>query len=454
MKGGRVAAAVLLGVAAWLGVLLWRSGALLLELWRVGGTSPDLRRLAVAVLLLAAAETAVLAALRLRPAARGNVALAAATTVGMFYGGEIALAVSRPDPGAKLRDKLARLEAMRRAGLDPSPGVEPVRFVWAHEPGSPRWLSVGGRPTLPLGGISRRRTIDCREAGDWLVFDTDEHGFHNPGGLWSAPLDVAFLGDSFVHGSCVPSEANMVAAVRRVRPATLNLGTAGGGPLLMLAQLREYLPALRPRAVVWSHFSGNDLLDLRAESQHPLLARYLEPGHVQGLASRQDDVDRALGDYAATIMMPALERRSRRRVDMGALLALRELRAAAGLTLSAPYRLAASAPELALFARVLAEAKRTVEGWGGRLVFAYLPAWEEPPRQLGEAEYHRLRREAGARARAIARDLELPLVDVEAAFAAHPDRGELYACPGCHYSPQGYGVAAAAVLAALDREGR
>ena len=129
------------------------------------------------------------------------------------------------------------------------------------------------------------------------MFDSDEHGFHNPPGQWRAPLDLAFLGDSFVHGSCVPSEANMVAVVRRARPSTLNLGTPGGGPLIMLAQLREYLPALRPRTVVWCHFSGNDLLDLRRESEHPLLVRYLEPGFTQSLAAKQEAIDRGLEDY-------------------------------------------------------------------------------------------------------------------------------------------------------------
>ena len=143
---------------------------------------------------------------------------------------------------------------MRRQGREPSPGVEPVRFVWAHAPGAPTSVTIDGAAVLPLGGLSRRTTLDCKEGGDWLVFQTDEHGFHNPPGAWSAPsLELAFLGDSFVHGSCVPSEQNMVERVRARHPATLNLGTAGGGPLIMLAQLREYLPALRPPRLPQGH---------------------------------------------------------------------------------------------------------------------------------------------------------------------------------------------------------
>jgi hypothetical protein len=310
---------------------------------------------------------------------------------------------------------------------------------------------IDGAPVLPLGGISRRTTLDCKEAGDWLVYETDEHGFHNPPGAWSVPaLDLAFLGDSFVHGSCVPSEANMVERVRRRHPATLNLGTAGGGPLIMLAQLREYLPALRPRTVLWCHFSGNDLLDLRREWDHPLLKRYLEQGHAQGLGARQPALDRAMEDYAQGTLLTALARRSRRRLELSPVLLLRELRGAAGLALAEPYRLSPTEEEYALFTRVLEEARRTVEAWGGRLVFVYLPGWSEPPRQLGEAEYARVKAGVGQRTRALVAGMGLTLVDVEQAFEAQGDTASLYACRGCHYGPRGYDLAARTVMAALE----
>jgi hypothetical protein len=454
MTSGRVASAVLLGAAAVAGVFLWRSASLLRELWRPGVETRDLVRVALVVAVLLAAEAALLASLRLAPPRRASAALAAVSTLAVLYACEVALALAGPRPGAKLQEKLARLAEMRGRGANPSPGIEPVRFVWAHEPGSPSWLLIDGEPTLPLGGLSRRATLDCKEAGDWLVFDADEHGFHNPRGRWRPPLDLAFLGDSFVHGSCVPSESNMVAAVRRARPSTLNLGTPGGGPLIMLAQLREYLPALRPRTVVWCHFSGNDLLDLRRESEHPLLVRYLDPGFTQSLAAKQDAIDRGLEDYAERTMLPALERRSRQMVQPTHLLALRGLRTATGFALAAPYRLSPTPEEYASFARVLGEARRTVEAWGGRLVFAYLPAWEDAPRQLGEAEYHRVREQVGARTLELVHSMGIPVIDISRAFAAHSDPLSLYACPGCHYGPEGYALAGREILAGLQREGR
>ena len=63
------------------------------------------------------------------------------------------------------------------------------------------------------------------------------------GNLEVGHMDIAALGDSSLHGYCVPSDKNFVALIRRDYPATLNLGVAGNGPLLMLAKLKEYLTA-------------------------------------------------------------------------------------------------------------------------------------------------------------------------------------------------------------------
>jgi hypothetical protein len=65
-----------------------------------------------------------------------------------------------------------------------------------------------------------------------------------------------------------------------------------------------------------------------------------------------------------------------------------------------------------------------------------------------------VRRESDARALALVRAMGIPVIDVERAFAAHPDTDDLYACRGCHYSPEGYALAASTILVGLRREGR
>ena len=145
------------------------------------------------------------------------------------------------------------------------------------------------RTLLPLAGIALRPTVLCNEVGPYVVYESDEHGFNNPAGSWDGPVRVVALGDSFTHGRCVPPEKNLVAVIRERHPRTLNLAMSGNGPLLELAILREFAPALRPAFVLWFYYEGNDLtMDLFQEKRHPILLRYLEdPAFRQDLLSRQ-----------------------------------------------------------------------------------------------------------------------------------------------------------------------
>ena len=36
-----------------------------------------------------------------------------------------------------------------------------------------------------LGTISNTTTVLCSEGGDWSIYESDEHGFNNPKGLYS-----------------------------------------------------------------------------------------------------------------------------------------------------------------------------------------------------------------------------------------------------------------------------
>ena len=59
--------------------------------------------------------------------------------------------------------------------------------------------------------------------------------------------------------------------VRQHYPATLNLGIAGDGPLMMLATMREYLDEINPKIVLWFYCEDNDLVELLGERKTRLL---------------------------------------------------------------------------------------------------------------------------------------------------------------------------------------
>jgi hypothetical protein len=153
---------------------------------------------------------------------------------------------------------------------------------------------------FPLGSISGVTTVFGNETGQYLVYDSDEHGFHNPSGVWGVEsLDIAAVGDSYTHGASVSSNQNFVALIREQFPRTLNLGQGGSGPIAELGTILEYLPTRRPRLVLWLFWPGNDLNeDIHREKASPRLMGYLnDPPILQKLPLQQQAIDDAMREY-------------------------------------------------------------------------------------------------------------------------------------------------------------
>jgi len=333
------------------------------------------------------------------------------------------------------RDQFEVVRDLRKRGIDAFPATFPA---WQGLPSEEAGL-------LPLGGISRVTTVFCNEMGQYILYRSDEHGFHNPEGIWSSPrFEVAVLGDSFAQGACVPTEQNFVELLRRKYPSTLNLGMVGNGPLLMLAGLKEFLVELRPGIVLWVYTEGNDLtFDLNREKRYTFLSDYLLPTHRQGLLTRQSEGDaflRGLMDreytsrQAATMRMSAPARFWR----------LWSLRQALGLQVG-ETKVDHARVDLPLFRRILEEARRTTRGWGGELYFVYLPAEARYHDEKYGREYDWSRRQVLS----IVEDLQLRLIDLHPPISRHRDIPELYAYRGAHFSPAGNRLVAETILEGL-----
>jgi hypothetical protein len=336
------------------------------------------------------------------------------------------------------RMRLEVLLDLRLAGIMAWPLVFPGASLGHPEPALP----------YPLGGISSVTTVHCNETGSYLIYRSDEHGFQNPAGTWTAnPLEVAIVGDSFAQGNCVESSQNAAARIRSVFPATLNLGMEGDGPLTELAAIREFLPELRPEHVVWVFCAANDLIyDLPAEMKNPVLKQYLNPGFRQNLASRQQEVDAMLQKRASGLLEEATvaRKKSQARWDYFAgWLRLRMLRHSAGLRLT--VRKPVESVDLELFRRILLEARDTIASWNGRLFFVYLPSQEV----FLDPDFARDNEGERRRILSLLQDLGIPVIDLRAAFEAVPDPNSLYAIPGAHLNPAGYDLMGKTIAGAL-----
>jgi lysophospholipase L1-like esterase len=344
-------------------------------------------------------------------------------------------------PARDARTKAQIVEDLRAQGFDASPYITVFHIEARAESGdisSP--IVVNGREVWPFASRSRAKLVVCREGAEYLVYDSDEHGFNNPPGMWhEQPLQIAAVGDSFTHGECVSREKSFMGLVRARYPATLNLGVSGTGPLSQLAIIREYLPLLRPKVVLWVFFAGNDINDMEHERGSPLLRRYLENGFTQGLSLLQPEIDNAFRLRADAALRQQLDldaaRENQRRVDIAKLHHVRLL-----LRLSRDRQPAPSEASFDRLRTIVKAAKETVHAWEGQLLLVYLPSWTLYRRELqrGDEEITR------TRVIAMAQAVGIPLIDVQTALqSASTTPLTLYQG---HFNEAGNEVAANAIL--------
>ncbi len=418
----------------------------------------------------------------LRRSRAAAVLLGAGLSAALLWGAEALLALLHPDPlhvaRARARaegrpvDDRSRAEvvaALRRSGVDAVPRIVPASLLVPGPDGVLRSRLVSsGAELLPLSGLGSRTTVLCAEAGPYAVFESDRHGLRNPPAVWAGgPIELALVGDSFTLGECVADGETIADALRARWPATANLGYTGHSPLLELAALVEYGPALRPRTTLWLYFE-NDLawFDLERSAKSPLLMRYREPGFSQRLLERRAEIDARLGELVADDFAGAADLRAAERMvpaEPSPLAALRSLldleRLSRVLGRMRPAPPGDAAPErIALFREILARARSVTASWGGELVVVYLPGVWRFDRFVGLPSWTGPAvRDA---VRDAAQDLALPFVDVSEAFAAHAAPLSLFAYPGQsaragapHMNAAGYARSAEVIAAALEHEG-
>lgn len=455
---------------------------------RVDGDAAPL----VYYLVPALAAVLLFGSLRLAPSIRTGVALVLFSTAVSLYSFELALElvnrlISREQqtlwtPTTKrdldelvriaekhgvtydTRSKLEVVTQLRSADLGVSPAIVPKGLLALQDDGTLRSrVSIDGQEVLALGGISNRTTVFCNESGEWITYFSDEHGFHNPAGIWDlSDIDVAVLGDSYAHGVCVPSSSNAVALIRDRYPATLNLGMLGNGPLMELALLKEYAARFRPRLVLWFFYEENDFADLKNARNSPLLMSYLEGSYRQDLLALQPAIDEALEDHVA---------REMKEVQMGggglpdgptgsrevwsatrSVLVLRKLRGrlklAVGSGRAQEDHRVVSDDTMDLLRNVLAEAKATAASWGGELYLVYLP---ERQRYTDRYAAH-LNETNRQRTLRLTEELGIPVIDIHSAIQSHDDPLSLYPFRRRgHFNEDGYRLVAETVLKSVAR---
>jgi hypothetical protein len=445
----------------WAGLLGLVATAEALRLW----SSPDVLGWALKVGLPASGSLVSLLCLRLPRAAQQNTIIMVSSAGVALVVADACVALFLP-PRQSVQEALRQewqraglpvdgrsvmdvVRDLRRQGIAAYPKLNPAAHLVSSTGDVRADITIGGVEVVPMGTIPSALSVYCNETGSYVTYTSDEHGFNNPPGIWTTPgLDIAFIGDSYTEGACVPPEANMVARVREKVPATVNLGMAGNGPLIELASLSEYLPARRPRVVVWEYTEGNDLVDLLKERRSPILRRYLEDGFTQGLGARRNALAAALTAYVDSridvVARPPSGGMRRIPRSVADVLLLAHLRGHVRPVLQLEAREAARADNLRLFRTIAQKLKERVRSWGGALVFVYLPSpsrydrlsrpWTVSPSLLSTRDD----------VLAIINELEIPSLDLDPVLR----RGvpSYYVHGIGHLSTDGYRAAGDAIL--------
>jgi GNAT superfamily N-acetyltransferase len=366
--------------------------------------------------------------------------------------------------GFDRRTRLEVLADLRQKGVAAIP--HPSSHGYLRDRGDGTFVSQfasEGREFLPLGGVRGRTAVVCNENGQYLIVQPDRYGFNNPPSVWEMPsVAVAAVGDSFTYGICVDPAESYIGRIRKAHPATINLGITSNGPLFELATLKEYLPAVKPRLVLWFFFE-NDIEDIEFERRDALLMRYVrEASFTQNLRDRQADIDRLVTQFLADRETKARQqladdaRFTRRTRDFLEATRLRALiRDTRQYMFGEPDAKGLPENDWRLFDEILGEADRTVRSWGGRIHFVYLPTL----RRFGVPVGVRLTMlpkdymdALHTRVLDVARRHGFPITDLTATFMNHPNaRRDLFS-PIFHYTAEGYRLVADAVLADMPPE--
>jgi len=304
-------------------------------------------------------------------------------------------------------------------------------------------MRINGKEIIPLSAQSLKPTILCNEDGSWIVYQSDEQGFNNPKGLYNpGKVDMALLGDSFVHGYCVAPDKNLSALLRKAYPGTINFGVGGAGTLTRFAIFKEYIQALRPKTVLYI-YTDSTLSRIQNEGR---LKIYLNKGFQQHLSLLQPQLDEgygkfvhALQDYWQHTNQLGFELETNLWVRI---LTLKNTRDQIGFfwdgIKEGDNKKKMRDGDLALLRQTLREIGASTQSWGGQMVFVYLYT----PFQSAISDHDMIL--------PLVRNLSIPAIDLYGIFDDVKNPVRIYSKQGGHLNEYGYARVADGIIKGLE----
>ena len=280
----------------------------------------------------------------------------------------------------------------------------------------------------------------------------DRNGFRNPVARESA--DLAIIGDSYIEGTGVPDEALVGSRLEQLSGLTvMSFGISNHGPLESLGVLKRFAIPLKPRAVIWVFYEGNDLRDLGQRWDSPAATWRGDPPGPVDRSFVKNALEAVVRLRAECVPYAAGERRAG--VFGGG-----ARKAADTLYFVDDPRLErAESAGLQHLPEVLREAYRETSEHGIRLIFVFNPVkyrvydgFLDLPVQSDLHDWTPA--DLPAKMAEIVRAIspEIAFLDLTPVFRAAAERGELvYLADDPHWNVAGHRLTAEAVLSVLQQ---
>lgn len=337
------------------------------------------------------------------------------------------------------RDKIEVIRDIEKQGIYLTPSFYPR--IYLHDLIKNNLKDIIKFRIFPINGLSNSKTILCNENGNFVFFNSDEHGFNNPKGLFNKnKVDIALIGDSFTQGFCVEPGEDIGSRMRVNGKHVLNLGLGNNGPLIELASLIEFAKPVKPKIVLWLYFEGNDIDDLKDETQSSILLKYLnEKDFSQNLIHRQPEINIIVSNFLAKKFIKNHQKKRSLSNHILGIVKLHHLRKLLRKRKYAPHSFP---PPPSILKAILNKAKNVSNSWGGRFYFVYLPSWGRYAKDVDQNTYiHR------DKVLSIIRELNIPIIDMHEIFSSQPDPLNFFPFKlRGHYTNEGYRLTAKAII--------
>tara|TARA_B100000212_G_scaffold342102_1_gene327616 strand:- start:1880 stop:3046 length:1167 start_codon:yes stop_codon:yes gene_type:complete len=136
--------------------------------------------------------------------------------------------------------------------------------------------NIKDKNIYPIGSIPNKNSYFCNEGYGLISYKTDRFGLRNPNKKWDQILkndNIFLVGDSFVHGACVPEYATLSSIIEKGTGLnTLNLGSFGNDPYEYMAILNSIVKPILNASYkdnkVIIFFYSNDNINLNKRKKY------------------------------------------------------------------------------------------------------------------------------------------------------------------------------------------